>query len=46
MFTKSLHVCTDIVNSIAAIAEVLDTVSFFEDLWSFTAEHFLLFNFN
>lgn len=46
-FKKSLHVSSDVVNSIAAAVEMLDTVSFFEALWSFTAEllkHVSLFN--
>lgn len=48
-FKKSLHVSSDAVNGIAATVEVLDTVSFFEAPWSFTAEllkRVLLFNLN
>ena len=48
MFQK-VNVSNDVVNSIAATVEMLDTVSFFEDLWSLAAEllkRVLLFNLN
>jgi len=49
MFEEVSSFSNDVVNSIAATAEMLDTVLFFEDLRSFAVELLecvLLFNLN